>query len=208
MQSFDRRKSPGSFRRISTPLALTLAFLLMGIPLAACGKSEDGSQAKSAASPAASKVNFDACALLAETDLAALLGEPPGEPNRATDKLLQSYNTENNKKSHCAISGKESGLYKSVFLMISYAGNKENPTDAKDAFDDRQKKEFEEMQMVTKEISGPGDLTIQVTSPKSFAIFVYWNKHYHLHITLNGMENQKIALEKSQALAQQIMSKL
>ena len=179
--------------------------MLIWVFFAGCSKSDDNAVKSTGVS---NNLEFDACALLAKSDPSSILGEEAREPNRTTDDLLQSYNTKNFRNSHCAISGKKSGLYKSIFLTVIYAGNKENPKTAKDAFNDKQKKENEELEIETEEVPGLGDVAVKGTGTESFHLWVFWKKHYQMNVMLNGMENQEIALEKAKAVAQLIMSEL
>ncbi len=152
-------------------------------------------------------MQFDACALLAEADPANLLGEEVGEPDRKTHDLLQKVKAKSVTISHCGFTGKKSGLFKFVSLMVKHVGKVENPKTAK-AFLETQQKQFEGIEMKAEKVPGLGDVAVKMTMPKSFQLWVFWNKHYQMNIILNGLKDDEVALERTRAVAQHVMSKL
>ncbi len=180
-----------------------MACLLTGLLLAACGKSEDGSQTKSAAT---TNVKLDACGLLAGADPAALLGEAVGEAERTTHDLLQKTKAAGVTIAHCSFSAKSS-IYKGATLMLKHVANQENPVNGA-AFVDSQTKLAQEFEIKAEEISGIGDVAVKVQMPGSFQLWVFWKKHYQLNAQIMGMEDEAKAFEAAKTIARHVLSKI
>ena len=171
---------------VLVPLVLGLIFSAL---IAGCSSCESGPKGGA----------IDACALLAEVNPEALLGEPV----KKAKKIIDQHNADSD-VSMCGVSARGPGL-KSVSLHVMYAKNYTNPKTAAEYLEG---KDFGSVGMKPREIHGPGDVALSFSTPGVLMLQVFWKKHYRMKVSFTGLGDNARTLEKAKSVARHVMDKL